>query len=63
MRFPELLRRAFRNGSPRLWHVLPYLAYWLMPKWLLRQLRALLRVRRIGVPLSDEDMTFGISRK
>jgi glycosyltransferase involved in cell wall biosynthesis len=52
--FPELLRRAFRNGSPRLSHVLPYLAYWLMPKWLLRQLRALLRVRRIGVPLSTK---------
>jgi len=49
--FPKLLRRAFRNGSPRLSHVLPYLAYWLMPHWLLRQLRALLRVRRIGVPL------------
>jgi glycosyltransferase involved in cell wall biosynthesis len=49
--FPELLRRAFRNGSPRLSHVLPYLAWWLMPHWLLRQLRASLRVRRIGVPL------------
>ena len=41
--FPELLRRAFRNGSPRLSHVLPYLAYWLLPHWLLRQLRASLR--------------------
>ena len=30
--FPELLHRAFRNGSPRLWHVLPFLAYWLTPQ-------------------------------
>jgi len=52
--FPELLRRAFRHGSPRLSHVLPYLTYWLMPQWLLRQLRASLRVRRIGVPLSSK---------
>jgi glycosyltransferase involved in cell wall biosynthesis len=41
--FPELLRRAFRNGSPRLWHVLPYLAYWLIPQKLLPPLRASIR--------------------
>jgi glycosyltransferase involved in cell wall biosynthesis len=52
--FPELLRLAFRNGSPRASHVLPYLAYWLMPRWLLRQLRASLRVRDIGVALSTK---------
>jgi glycosyltransferase involved in cell wall biosynthesis len=29
--FPELLHRAFRNGSPGLWQVLRFLAYWLTP--------------------------------
>jgi glycosyltransferase involved in cell wall biosynthesis len=29
--FPELLRRAFRNGSPGLWQVLRFLAYWVTP--------------------------------
>ena len=43
--FPELLDRAFRNGSPRLRHVLSYLAYWAMPQQLHRQLRGLLRGR------------------
>jgi glycosyltransferase involved in cell wall biosynthesis len=28
---PELLRRAFRNGSPGLWQVLRFLAHWLTP--------------------------------
>jgi len=37
--FPKLLYRAFRYGSPRLWHVLPFLAYWLMPQGFQRQLR------------------------
>jgi glycosyltransferase involved in cell wall biosynthesis len=41
--FPELLNRAFRNGSPRLRHVLPFLAYWAMPQRLHRQLRGMLR--------------------
>jgi glycosyltransferase involved in cell wall biosynthesis len=44
--FPELLNRAFRNGSPGLWHVLLFLAYWLTPQEFLRQLRGLLRGRR-----------------
>lgn len=43
--FPDLLYRAFRNGSPRLWHVLPFLAYWLIPQGLRGQLRGLLRGR------------------
>ena len=29
--FPELLGRAYRNGSPRLWHLLPFLGYWVTP--------------------------------
>jgi len=46
--FPELLYRAFKNGSPRLWHVLPFLAYWLTPKGFRGQLRGLFR-RRSGL--------------
>jgi glycosyltransferase involved in cell wall biosynthesis len=34
-----LLYRAFRFGSPRIWHILPFLGYWLLPKQILRQLR------------------------
>ena len=41
--FPELLYRAFRNGSPGLWHVLPFLAYWLTPWGFQGQVRGLLR--------------------
>lgn len=37
--FPELLLRAFHYGSPRLSHVLPYLAYWMLPRELLQRLR------------------------
>jgi glycosyltransferase involved in cell wall biosynthesis len=37
--FPELLSRAFRYGSPRLSHVLPFLMYWVIPQRLLYQLR------------------------
>jgi len=37
--FPKLLYLAFRNGSPRLSHVLPFLAYWLAPNSLRRRLR------------------------
>jgi Glycosyl transferase family 2 len=48
--FPELLRRAFWQGSPRLTHVIPFLAYWVMPIRLRRRLRASiakpLRLRR-----------------
>ena len=43
--FPALLYRAFRYGSPRIWHVLRFLAYWLTPRGVRRQLRGLLRVR------------------
>jgi glycosyltransferase involved in cell wall biosynthesis len=42
--FPALLYRAFRYGSPRRWHVLRFLAYWLTPRALRRQLRGLLRI-------------------
>jgi len=43
--FPQLLYRAFRSGSPRLWHVLPFLSYWLTPQKFLRQLRGWFRGR------------------
>jgi glycosyltransferase involved in cell wall biosynthesis len=41
--FPELLYRAFQNGSPGVWHVLPFLAYWLTPQTFQRKLRGLFR--------------------
>ena len=43
--FPELLHRAFRNGSPELWQVLPFLAYWLTPQGFRGLLRGMLRGR------------------
>jgi glycosyltransferase involved in cell wall biosynthesis len=43
--FPELLQRAFRCGSPRLWHITLYLAFWLAPHGVRRRLRALFRGR------------------
>jgi hypothetical protein len=46
--FPELLSRAFRYGSPRLWQTLSLLGYWVMPL----RLRARLRDKfRGGSPL------------
>jgi glycosyltransferase involved in cell wall biosynthesis len=42
---PELLYRAFRYGSPGIWHVLPFLAYWLTPEGFRRQLRGRFRQR------------------
>ena len=55
--FPELLRRAFRYGSPRLWHMLPYFGYWTLPQELLRRLRDRTRhrhrVRQRLPPLPD----------
>jgi glycosyltransferase involved in cell wall biosynthesis len=39
--FPRLLYKAVLNGSPRLWHLLLYLAFWASPGELRRQLRAL----------------------
>jgi glycosyltransferase involved in cell wall biosynthesis len=44
--FPELLHRAFRNGSPGLWQVLPFLAYWLTPHRFWGLLRGMLRRRQ-----------------
>ena len=41
--FPELLHRAFRNGSPSAWDVLPFLVYWLIPQGFHRRLRGLFR--------------------
>jgi glycosyltransferase involved in cell wall biosynthesis len=46
--FPKLLYRAFRYGSPGLWHVLPFLAYWFTPRGSRGRLRALFR-RRLGL--------------
>jgi glycosyltransferase involved in cell wall biosynthesis len=43
--FLELLYRAFRTGSPRLWHVMLFLTYWLTPRGLRQHLRALFRGR------------------
>jgi hypothetical protein len=43
--FPELLHRAFRNGSPSPWDVLPFLAYWLTPQGFRGRLRGFLRGR------------------
>jgi glycosyltransferase involved in cell wall biosynthesis len=43
--FPELLQRAFRRGSPRLWHITLYLAFWLSPPGVRQRLRALFRGR------------------
>jgi glycosyltransferase involved in cell wall biosynthesis len=34
-----LLYRAFRFGSPRIWHILPFIAYWLLPEHTFRRLR------------------------
>jgi glycosyltransferase involved in cell wall biosynthesis len=44
--FPELLYRAFRNGSPGLWQVLHFLAYWLIPQGARSQLRGFIRGAR-----------------
>ena len=41
--FPELLYRAFRNGSPGPLQVLPFLAYWLTTQQSQSQLRASVR--------------------
>jgi glycosyltransferase involved in cell wall biosynthesis len=43
--FPYLLHEAFRNGSPRLKQVLPYLAYWFTPLRIQGQLRGVFRSR------------------
>jgi glycosyltransferase involved in cell wall biosynthesis len=43
--FPELLQKAFRNGSPGPRQILPFLAYWLTPLGIQRQLRGVFRSR------------------
>jgi glycosyltransferase involved in cell wall biosynthesis len=45
--FPHLLNKAFRNGSPGLRQVLPFLAYWLIPVGIQRQLRGEFRRARM----------------
>jgi glycosyltransferase involved in cell wall biosynthesis len=45
--FPDLLHRAFRNGSPGLRQIFPFLAYWLIPLGIQRQLRGEFRRVRI----------------
>jgi glycosyltransferase involved in cell wall biosynthesis len=44
--FPKLLYRAVRNGSPGLWQVLHFLAYWLIPQNSRSQLRGFIRSAR-----------------
>lgn len=34
-----LLYRAFGSGSPRIWHIVPFLGYWLLPQALVHRLR------------------------
>ncbi len=34
-----LLYRAFRFGSPTIWHIAPFIGYWLLPRYILRRLR------------------------
>ena len=43
--FPKLLYRAFQDGSPGLWPVLLFLAYWLTPQGFRSQWRGLYRGR------------------
>ena len=45
--FPDLLHRAFRDGSPGLRQILPFLAYWLMPFGIQRRLRGEFRRARV----------------
>ena len=46
--FPEILYRAFRNGSPRLWQVLYFLAYWFVPQDSRSRLRGFIRNSQRG---------------
>ena len=46
--FPTLILRAFRYGSPKIWQVTFYLAFWLAPQGMRRRLRALFQRR--GLP-------------
>ena len=40
--FPVLLSRAFAHGTPRAMHVLPFLAFWVVPRGLRQRLRLVL---------------------
>ena len=55
--FPQLLGRAFRNGSPRLWHILPFLGYWITPLAWQQRLRDSFRgdpaLPRVQRPLNE----------
>jgi glycosyltransferase involved in cell wall biosynthesis len=49
--FVPLLYRAFKNGSPRLWHIMAFVAFWTLPQDVRRRLRGLLRgVRPRSMP-------------
>lgn len=44
--FGPLLFKAFRHGAPQPWHVLAFLAFWIVPQTLRRRLRAAFARRR-----------------
>jgi glycosyltransferase involved in cell wall biosynthesis len=46
--FLPLLLKAFSRGSPRIVHLLAYLAFWVLPKYFRRRLRASFSTRRIS---------------
>ena len=48
-----LLARAFRRGAPRPWHVLAFLAFWVVPQNLRRRLRATFARRRTATVVAD----------
>jgi glycosyltransferase involved in cell wall biosynthesis len=58
--FFRLLSTAFRNGSPRIRHVLAFLAFWVLPRGARRRLRASLRGRRKRPNPSDKDALVGM---
>jgi len=58
--FFRLLYTAFRNGSPRIRHVLTFLAFWVVPRDARRRLRALLRGRPIRSSQSHKDTLLGM---
>jgi glycosyltransferase involved in cell wall biosynthesis len=43
--FLQLLYKAFRRGSPRFWHVMLFLSFWLTPQGIRQRFRALFRRR------------------
>jgi glycosyltransferase involved in cell wall biosynthesis len=58
--FFRLLSTAFKNGSPRIRHVLIFLAFWVVPRDARRRLRALLRGRPIRSSRSHKDALLGM---